>query len=37
MAACGQLGNEAIRNRRWVGGDAPGPAKEIVEIRVADA
>lgn len=37
MAACGQLGNEAIRNRRWVGGDAPGPTKEIVEIRVADA
>jgi 23S rRNA (adenine2503-C2)-methyltransferase len=37
MAACGQLGNEAIRNRRWVGADAPGPRKEIVEIRVADA
>ena len=37
MAACGQLGNEAIRNRRWVGERAPDRAQEIVEIRVADA
>ncbi|MFM8732709.1 MAG: 23S rRNA (adenine(2503)-C(2))-methyltransferase RlmN [Phycisphaerales bacterium] len=37
MAACGQLGNEAIRNRRWVGAGTREPAKEIVEIRVADA
>jgi hypothetical protein len=30
MAACGQLGNERIRARRFVGG-----AEETVQIRVA--